>query len=123
MFPYETALSHETDVYPYDHRGNSEGAGQMSENLLVEEYGLLDSVHVLGAFMDTFAALYPQLQDIDFRSSATRFEVPMYFVQGAHEAGGRAEPFAEHHRDALRAAGAESLNYFAENYIEDLGER
>ncbi len=95
MFPYETALSHEDAVYPYDHTGNSEGAAQMSENLLVEEYSLIDQVHVLGAFMDTFAALYPQLQDIDFRQSATDFEVPMYFVQGAHEAGGRAQPFAE----------------------------
>ncbi len=95
MFPYETALSHEGDVYPYDHRGNSEGAGQMSENLLVEEYSLIDQIHVLGSFMDTFAALYPQLQDIDFRKTATDFEIPMYFVQGAHEARGRAQLFEQ----------------------------
>ena len=95
MFPYETALSHEMDVYPYDHSGNSEGAGQMSENLLVEEYGLIDQVHVIGSFMDTFAALYPQLQDIDFRKTATDFEIPMYFVQGAHEARGRAQLFEQ----------------------------
>lgn len=95
MLPYETALSHENVVYPYDHSGNSEGAGQMAENLLVEEYTLIDQVHVIGAFMDTFAALYPQLQGIDFRQSATDFEVPMFFVEGAHEAGGRAEPFAQ----------------------------
>ena len=95
MFPYETALSHEQDVYPYDHTGNSEGSGQMSENLLVSEYTLIDQIHVLGAFMDTFAALYPQLQDVDFRRTATEFEVPMFFVQGAHEAEGRAQPFAE----------------------------
>ncbi len=95
MFPYETALSHESDVYPYDHSGNSEGAGQMSENLLVEEYSLIDQVHVIGSFMDTFAAVYPQLQNIDFRQSATDFEVPMYFVQGAHEARGRAQLFEQ----------------------------
>ena len=95
MFPYETALSHEQDVYPYDHSGNSEGAGQMSENLLVEEYSLIDQVHVLGAFMDTFAALYPQLQEVDFRETATEFSVPMFFVQGAHEADGRAELFEQ----------------------------
>ena len=93
MLDYETALSHEHEVYPYDHSGNSEGEGQMSENLLVSEYTLLDQLHVLPAFMDTFGALYPQLQDIDFRESATEFEVPMFFVQGAHEAGGRAELF------------------------------
>lgn len=92
---YESALSHEQDVYPYDHAGNSEGSGGMSENLLVEEYALIDQVHVLNAFMDTFAALYPQLQDIDFRESATDFEVPVFFVQGAHEAEGRAAPFEQ----------------------------
>lgn len=95
MLGYETALSHEQEVYPYDHSQNSEGEGQMSENLLVSEYTLLDQLHVLPAFMDTFAALYPQLQDIDFRETATEFEVPMFFVQGAHEAGGRAELFDE----------------------------
>jgi len=93
MLDYETALSHEQEVYPYDHSQNSEGAGQMSENLLVSEYTLLDQLHVLPAFMDTFGALYPQLQDIDFRETATEFDVPMFFVQGAHEADGRAELF------------------------------
>ena len=39
--------------------------------------------------------LYPQLQNIDFRETATDFEVPMFFVQGANEAGGRADVFAE----------------------------
>ena len=95
MLDYESALSHEQDVYPYDHTGNSEGSGGMSENLLVEEYALIDQVHMLNAFMDTFAALYPQLQSIDFRESATEFEVPVFFVQGAHEADGRAIPFEQ----------------------------
>jgi len=95
MLDYETALSSEHDVYPYDHSPNSEGEGGFSENFIVREYTLLEQVHLLGAFMDTFAALYPQLQDIDFRETATRFEVPMFFVQGAHEAGGRADLFEE----------------------------
>jgi proline iminopeptidase len=93
MLGYETALSHEQEVYPYDHSENSEGSGQMSENLLVSEYTLLDQLHVLPAFMDTFGALYPQLQEIDFRETATEFDVPMFFVQGVHEADGRAEVF------------------------------
>lgn len=95
MLDYETALSSEHDVYPYDHTANSEGEGGFSENFLVPEYSLLEQVHLLGAFMDTFAALYPQLQEVDFRETATEFEVPMYFVQGANEAAGRAELFAE----------------------------
>ncbi len=95
MLDYETALSYEHDVYPYDHSGNSEGEAGFSENFLVPEYTLTDQVHLLGAFMDTFSVLYPQLQDIDFRSTATSFDVPMFFVQGAHEADGRADPFNE----------------------------
>jgi proline iminopeptidase len=102
MLDYEVALSYEHEVYPYDHAGNSEGSGGFSENLLVEEYSLLDKLHALGAFMDTFAVLYPQIQDVDLRRDAARLEVPVFVVQGAHEARGRAEPFAEWY-DALEA--------------------
>jgi pimeloyl-ACP methyl ester carboxylesterase len=95
MLNYEIALSHEHEVYPYDHSGNSEGEGGFSENLFVNEYTLAEQIHLLGAFIDSFQILYPQIQDVDFRATATEFEVPMFFAQGAHEAGGRAEPFAE----------------------------
>jgi pimeloyl-ACP methyl ester carboxylesterase len=90
ILPYETALSYEHDVYPYDHSHNAEGKGGFSENLLVEEYTLLEQVHTLGAMMDTFSALYPQLQEIEFRRDARRLDVPVYLVQGRHEAAGRA---------------------------------
>ena len=92
---YEDAMSHEQEMYRYDHSRNSEGEGQMSENLFVSEYTLLDQVHILAGFLDTFSVLYPQLQEIDFRQTATSFEVPMFFVQGAHEAPGRADLFNE----------------------------
>lgn len=95
MLDYETALSFEHEVYPYDSAGNAEGQGGFSENFIVPEYTLVDQVHLLGAFMDTFAVIYPQIQDVDLRESATTLEVPVYFVQGAHEADGRAEPFRE----------------------------
>ena len=93
MLDYESALSYEHEVYPYDHEPNAEGEGGFSENFLVEEYALIDQVHLLAGFMDTFSVLYPQLQDIDFAETATTFAVPVFFVQGAHEADGRAEPF------------------------------
>ncbi|WP_394249446.1 alpha/beta fold hydrolase [Arthrobacter pityocampae] len=95
MLDYETALAYEHQVYPYDHTGNSEGEGGFSENFLVPEYTLTDQIHLLGAFMDTFAVIYPQVQDVDFRTDVPSLDVPVYFVQGAHEAAGRAEPFAE----------------------------
>ncbi len=95
MLDYETALSYEHEIYPYDHSANSEGEGGFSENFLVSEYALIDQVHLLGAFVDTFSVMYPQLQAIDFRRTATEFEIPMFFVQGLNEAPGRAEPFAD----------------------------
>lgn len=95
ILDYETALSYEHDVYPYDHSVNAEGEAGFSENLLVEEYTLVEQVHLLGAMLDTFSVLYPQLQEIDFRRTATSLEVPAHFVQGAHEARGRGELFEQ----------------------------
>jgi pimeloyl-ACP methyl ester carboxylesterase len=91
ILPYEPALSYEMDVYPYDHSQNSEGEGGFSENIVVEEYTLLEQIHNLGAMMDVFSVLYPQLQELDFRVDAASLDVPVYLVQGRHEARGRAE--------------------------------
>lgn len=90
LLDYEPALSYEPEVHPYDHGRNSEGVGGFSENLLVEEYSLMEQVHNLGGFLDVFSVLYPLLQDIDFRADVPRLEVPVYLVQGRHEAPGRA---------------------------------
>jgi len=91
ILSYEPLLSYEKDVYPYARNQNSEGEGQMSENLFVEEYTLLEQIHIFAGVFDTFSVLYPQIQEIDFREDATRLEVPVYLVQGRHEARGRAE--------------------------------
>ncbi len=92
LLDYPALLGHEQDVYPYDHSVNAEGAGQMVESLPAGEYGLLGTVNVVRGLLDTFALMYPQLQDVDLRRDATRLDVPVYLLQGRHEAGGRAEP-------------------------------
>jgi proline iminopeptidase len=92
---YDPVLSAEQELYPYDRSGNSEGAGQMGENIFVEEYTFMEKAHVFAGTLEVFSALYPQLQDIDFREQATSLEVPVYLAQGAHETPGRAEPAAE----------------------------
>jgi len=89
IFDYEPLLAYEKDVYPYDRGQNSEGEGQMGENLFVEEYTLLEQIHIFAGVFDTFSVLYPQIQQIDFRDGATRLDVPVYLVQGRHEARGR----------------------------------
>ncbi|WP_380166270.1 alpha/beta fold hydrolase [Jannaschia sp. R86511] len=90
MLDYETTLSSEPDVYPYDHSANAEGPGQMSEGIFVGEYSLIEKVHNLGGFLDTASVLYPQIQDIDFRVDAASLDVPVYLFQGRHEAASRA---------------------------------
>jgi proline iminopeptidase len=95
MLNYESTLSFEHEMYPYDNTKNSEGEGGFSENFIVNEYTLIDQVHLLGGFMDTFSVLYPRIQNLDFRINAKSFSVPMYFVQGAREAPGRSIPFKE----------------------------
>lgn len=92
---YETALSYEHEVYPYDHSINDEGQGGMSENIFVEEYDRMQQVHNLAAMLDVFKIMYPQIQGIDFRVDAAKLDVPVYLVEGAHEAPGRSVPADE----------------------------
>lgn len=88
---YSTVLGYEQDVYPYDHGANAEGAGQMTENLPVGEYGLMDTVNLARGLADSFALLYPQLQDIDFRVDVPSLDVPVYLVEGRYEPRGRSD--------------------------------
>ena len=90
ILDYEPALSFEHEVYPYDHSQNSEGEGGFSENIFAGEYTLVEQIHNLGSFLDVFTILYPQIQDIDLRVDAAELDVPVYLIQGAYEADGRA---------------------------------
>ena len=91
MLDYEPSLTN-TQVYPYDHTNNSEGAGGFSENLLVEKYSLLEKAHALAGFFDLFTVLYPQLKGIDFRTDVASLSVPVYLMVGRFEPRGRLGP-------------------------------
>jgi proline iminopeptidase len=99
---YESVLNYEQKVYPYDDTVNAESASGFSTNLFVKEYSLLEQLHNLGAALDVFTVLYPQLQNIDFRTQVTQLRVPVYLVQGRYETRGRAQP-AQEWFDALQA--------------------
>ncbi len=91
--PYENLLNYESIVM-FEHDWNDypelDGSKEMPFNLLVPENNLMDKVNGMRGLLDTFAVLYPQLQDFDFRQSVTHLDVPVYIVVGAHEARGRA---------------------------------
>ncbi len=92
---YEAVLSNEQKVYPYDDTVNAGSAAGFSTNLFVREYSLLQQLHNLGAALDVFTVLYPQLQTINFRTQVRQLKVPVYLVQGRYETRGRAQPARE----------------------------
>ncbi|NJN20198.1 MAG: alpha/beta hydrolase [Leptolyngbya sp. RL_3_1] len=83
---YEPALSHEHEWNPYPTLGSSE---EMPFNLLVPENTIMDRINGMRGLLDTFSALYPQLQEIDFRRDVPELKVPVYMVLGQYEARGR----------------------------------
>ncbi len=49
---------------------------------MAPEYGLVDKInHTLG-LMESFEVVYPQLEDLDFMTQASRLEVPVYIFAG-----------------------------------------
>lgn len=52
---------------------------------IAPEYGYVDKLnHTLG-LIQSFKVVYPQLQDLDFTTQATRLEVPVYIFLGRHD--------------------------------------
>ncbi len=92
---YEAALSHEHDWNVYPGQDALSQKGEMPGNIMVEEYSLMEKLRLMGGMLDTFCTLYPQLDGIDLRRDAACLDVPVYLVQGAHEARGRAVPAGE----------------------------
>jgi pimeloyl-ACP methyl ester carboxylesterase len=87
LFAYEASNSHEHDWNPYPELDMSL---EMPAILFVPEYSLMDKLNAFPGFLDTFAILYPQLQQIDFRKDALTLDIPVYIILGKHEAEGRA---------------------------------
>ncbi|RYV51281.1 alpha/beta fold hydrolase [Pengzhenrongella frigida] len=87
---YPLALSSNPDWDAYPRGADYDNRGAYPTSLFVAEYTLTEQVRATAALADTFAALYPQLQDIDFRRDVPQLAVPVYLVEGAHEAPGRA---------------------------------
>jgi len=67
----------------YQDLGSESGIGFYG--VMRSEYAPIDKVNVLRGLIDTFAIMYPQLQEIDFRQDVPRLEVPIYLFEGTHE--------------------------------------
>ena len=72
------------------------------------EYGLYDKVNFLLGLFTTFNHVYPQLYNVDFRKQAIKLDVPVYFIEGRHDAD--APPaLAEEYFNALKAPHKEFI--------------
>ncbi|MFD0521429.1 alpha/beta fold hydrolase [Paractinoplanes durhamensis] len=83
IYGYEPMITNEDAVYGTD---NGEA---LLVNAQAPELGLLDKVHVLAGFLDSFDAFYPQVRNIDFRAQVPALGVPTYFVAGDREVPAR----------------------------------
>lgn len=53
--------------------------------ITIKEYSMMDRINFFRGAIKVFNAVYPQLQDFDFRESATNFDIPVYILTGSHD--------------------------------------
>ena len=86
--PYSTLFGREYAVYEFPNIKDEEYRrdGDILMLMLKQpEYGWLDRLYYLMGLMNTFNAVYPQLQTMDFRKDATQFDLPVYVILGRHD--------------------------------------
>ncbi len=92
---YTQALAANPEWLNYPRGADYDPRAEYPTSLFVSEFTLTEQFRAAGGIFETFAVLYPDLQDVDFRESVARLDVPVYLVEGAHEAPGRARLAAE----------------------------
>jgi|SRR5690625_777266 len=85
------ALSTNSEYREFPHGKDYDPASAYPVSLFVPEYTLIEQARAMGGIIDTFAVLYPQLQDMNFRTDARQLDVPVFIVEGKYESPGRAE--------------------------------
>ena len=86
--PYSTLFGREYSVYEYPNIKSEEYRRDGDILLLMlkqPEYGWLDRLYYLLGLMNTFNAVYPQLQDMDLRLDAVRLDLPVYLILGRND--------------------------------------
>jgi pimeloyl-ACP methyl ester carboxylesterase len=71
----------------YVARGEASGVGQFG--LFGSEYSFVENANLIRGLVDMFSLMYPQLQEVDFRTDVPELEVPVYVLDGANELRGR----------------------------------
>lgn len=87
MEQYDKLAGDFTPPHAYEQRGSESGVGPMG--IFGSEYTAIEKVNVVRGLLDMSSVMYPQLQSIDFRQSATELKVPVYLFDGGHELAAR----------------------------------
>lgn len=64
---------------------------------LVPEYGYVDKINHTRGLLDSFNAVYPQLEELDFVEQAPELEVPVFFFVGRHDVNAMPDLVEEYH--------------------------
>ncbi|MCC6300558.1 MAG: alpha/beta hydrolase [Anaerolineales bacterium] len=86
--PYSTLFGREYQVFEVPNIKDETYRREGDAILLMlkqPEYGWLDRIYYLLGLMNTFNVVYPQLQEMDFRTDASRLDLPVYIVLGRHD--------------------------------------
>ena len=86
---YPVAIASNPKLRNFQHGRDYNTASEYPASLFVGEYTLLEQLRGMAAIAETFNVLYPQLSSTDFRADVTTLSVPVYIVEGRHEAAGR----------------------------------
>ncbi|MDQ0767907.1 pimeloyl-ACP methyl ester carboxylesterase [Pseudarthrobacter defluvii] len=70
--------------------------------LFVPEYGYIDKANHTRGLIESFNAVYPQLENLDFRQQARDLKVPVYFFVGRKDINAMAS-LVEEYYDSLSA--------------------
>lgn len=99
---YPVAIASNPKLMDFEHGADYSASAEYPASLFVGEYTLAQQLRGMAAIAETFSVLYPQLSDTDFRIDVSQLEVPVYLVEGRHEAAGR-ETLAREWFDMLAA--------------------
>lgn len=77
----------------YRQRASAGGVGPLG--VLGVEYDPIEKLNVVRGLLDLFSVMYPQLQSIDLRQSASTLNVPVFILCGDHELDARTGPARE----------------------------
>ncbi len=107
---YPVAIASNPQWLDFEHGADYQASSEYPMSLFVSEYTLIEQLRGMAAIAETYDVLYPQLAGTDFRTQVPVLDVPVYLVEGRHEAAGR-ETLAAEWFEKLSAPSKEYL-YF-----------